>query len=246
MTLRPTLSAALLFAFTCAAGPALGQESASTQPATRPAGEFSSMDERAAYAIGVSLGQNLKQQGIELDADIVARGLTDVLRDRKPALGPRQMQEALTALQQSLQAKSEAEAEQNLEEGTAFLEARAEEEDVRVTDSGLQYKIIEEGEGESPSESDRVKVHYTGTLVDGTEFDSSRARGEPAVFRVDRVIAGWTEALTMMKPGAHWQLYLPPDLAYGQRGAGGQIGPNAVLVFDVELLEVLPDESPEE
>jgi len=148
----------------------------------------------------------------------------------------------IQAFQKEMQAKMVAEmqalAAKNKAAGEAFLAENAKKEGVVVTDSGLQYKIIEEGEGPSPGPSDMATVNYRGTLIDGTQFDSSYDRGQPATFPVGGVIAGWTEALQLMKPGAKWQLFIPADLAYGERGAGKDIGPNSTLVFDVELLSV--------
>ena len=132
--------------------------------------------------------------------------------------------------------KTEA-AGKNLQEGKAFLAENAKKKDVTTLPSGLQYKVIEKGSGASPKKTDSVTVHYKGTLIDGTEFDSSYARGKPATFRVDGVIAGWTEALQLMKPGAKWQLFIPANLAYGERGAGSRIGPNSALIFEVELIK---------
>ena len=135
----------------------------------------------------------------------------------------------------------ENEAQKNLEEGNAFLEENRQREGIKTTESGLQYEVMKEGTGEKPDSTDRVRVHYTGKLIDGTVFDSSVERGEPAVFRVDQVIPGWTEALQMMKVGAKWRIYLPSLIAYGERGAGADIGPNSALIFDVELLEIVKE-----
>lgn len=154
------------------------------------------------------------------------------------------MQSLLQSFQQKQQQKQmqqmKEQADKNLEESEAFLEENAEREGVKTTESGLQYEVVSEGSGESPSEGDQVKVHYVGTLTDGTEFDSSRARGEPVTFSLGDVIPGWTEGLQLMKEGGRMKLYLPPDLAYGP-GGNQRIGPNEALVFDVELLEVNPE-----
>lgn len=204
--------------------------------------ELTDQQSKVSYSIGLDIGRNFKQQGIELEMDAFMKGLKDALGDAEPMLTDEQMSEVLRTFQQEMMEKQQQEraekATMNKQEGEKFLEENKAKEDVEVTESGLQYKVIEEGEGESPTAADMVVVHYKGTLLDGTVFDSSYERGEPATFQVGGVIPGWTEALQLMKVGSKWKLYVPSDLAYGERGAGEKIGPNATLIFDVELLEI--------
>lgn len=199
--------------------------------------------DKASYAIGTDIGQNFKRAGIDLNIDALVQGFQDG-RAGELAMTQEQIQSVMMEFQQTMMAKMQEaqkrEAEESKAEGAEFLEAKAQEEGVKKTESGLLYEVIEEGTGASPAAADTVKVHYTGTLVNGTKFDSSHDRGEPAQFEVGRVIKGWTEALQMMKEGAHWKLYIPGDLAYGAQGnPRGGIPGNATLVFDVQLLEVI-------
>jgi FKBP-type peptidyl-prolyl cis-trans isomerase len=197
---------------------------------------------RISYTIGVNIGQDFKSQKMDVDPEVLLLGLKDVLAGKELKLSEEEMIEEIQAFQQDMQAKMvaemEAKAASNQAEGDAFLKENATKEGVVVTESGLQYKVLEAGEGDSPGPADVATVHYRGTLIDGTQFDSSYDRGEPATFPVGGVIAGWTEALQLMKPGAKWELVIPADLAYGARGAGQDIGPNATLLFDVELISV--------
>ena len=204
--------------------------------------------QKSSYVIGTDIGGRLGSQGFDIDQAALFAGLEDSLTGAEPRLSQEEAQAAITqvieeqqarAAQQREAAETEraATAEKNRAEGEAFLAANKEKEGVVTTESGLQYKVIVEGSGEKPTAEDTVQVHYRGTLIDGTEFDSSYARGEPAEFKVNQVIAGWTEALQLMSEGAKWELYIPSDLAYGSRGAGSDIGPDAVLVFEVELLK---------
>ncbi len=197
--------------------------------------------QRASYSIGADIGANFKKQEIDVDAKALAAGLTDALAG-KPALTEAEMREALDNLRKDLMARAEtkqkAVGEKNAKEGEAFLAANAKKEGVKTLPSGLQYKVIKSGAGKSPKATDTVKVHYHGTLIDGTVFDSSVERGQPTTFAVNQVIPGWTEALQLMKEGDKWQVYIPSKLAYGERGAGGKIGPNSTLIFDVELLSI--------
>ena len=197
---------------------------------------------RISYTIGVNIGQDFKTQKMEVDADILLMGMKDSLAGKELRLTDEEMVSEIQTFQQEMQAKMAAEMEgaaaKNLADGEAFLAENAKQEGVEVTESGLQYKILEPGEGDSPEAADVATVHYRGTLIDGTQFDSSYDRGQPATFPVGGVIAGWTEALQLMKPGAKWQLTIPAELAYGERGAGQDIGPNATLLFDVELISV--------
>lgn len=188
------------------------------------------------YSLGILLGQNLKSQGFEkLDEQSLNAGIHDMLAGNEPRLS---MEEANTIIQQYMQKKQEAQYQGNIEAGKAFLEANAQREEVKVTPSGLQYEVLTEGTGAKPGATDKVTVHYHGMLTDGTVFDSSVERGQPATFGVNQVISGWTEALQLMTEGSKWKLYIPSDLAYGPRGAGQKIGPYATLIFEVELLKV--------
>ena len=193
---------------------------------------------RINYAVGYQVGGDFKRQGLDLDLDIVVRGVADALAGTEPAMTEAEMREALQEVQQQVtaarQAKAEADAAEQRAAGQAFLDENKGKEGVQVTESGLQYKIIEPGTGKQPGPTDRVKVHYRGTRIDGTEFDSSYQRGKPAELRLDRVIKGWTEGLQLMREGGKAQFFIPSELAYGERGRLG----NQTLIFDVELIEV--------
>ncbi len=210
---------------------------------------LSTEKDRESYSIGFQIGADFVEQGLDVDPKVLAQGIRDAMEKKEALLGEKEREETLSALQrkwmvkqQEMMAAREKEmtemAGKNLTEGEAFLAANKAKEGVKTLESGLQYKVLTPGEGKSPKATDKVTVHYRGTLLDGTEFDSSHKRGEPAVFQVDQVIPGWTEALKLMKPGAKWELYIPAKLAYGERGAGQKIAPNATLVFEVELLKV--------
>jgi FKBP-type peptidyl-prolyl cis-trans isomerase FklB len=201
-----------------------------------------SQRDKASYAIGVDLATNLKKQSIDIDPDIVFRGMKDALSGGKTLMSDEEIHETLTDVRKQVMENQAKEmkkvAEKNKKEGEAFLEANKKKEGVKTLPSGLQYKVIKEGTGKSPKVTDTVTVNYRGTLIDGTEFDSSYKRGQPATFKVDGVIRGWQEALPLMKEGAKWQLFIPADLAYGERGAGHVIGPNSTLIFEVELISI--------
>lgn len=198
--------------------------------------------DKVSYTIGVQLSQNFKKQDIEIKIEPMIWGLKDAMAGKKLALSQDEMQQVLTSFQQRMIAKQRerqrVEAAKNLAEGTAFLAANKAKEGVKVLPSGLQYKVIKKGTGKTPTASDKVKTHYRGTLIDGTEFDSSYKRNRPAEFPVTGVIKGWTEALQLMKEGGKWELYIPANLAYGEGGRGG-IPPNSTLIFEIELLEVV-------
>jgi FKBP-type peptidyl-prolyl cis-trans isomerase len=195
---------------------------------------------RINYSVGYQVGGDFRRQGIDLDPEVVAKGIEDALSGSKPLLTPVEMRKELSELQLRASAKQKALVQQAAQEqllaSQAFLEANKAEEGVQVTASGLQYKVIREGSGRTPSSQDRVKVHYRGTRIDGSEFDSSYKRGAPSEFRIDRVIKGWTEGLLLMKEGAKYELYIPPELSYGNRGPLA----NQTLIFEIELLEVRP------
>lgn len=204
--------------------------------------ELKDLRDKVSYSIGMNIGRDFKTQGIEVDPDLLAQGIKDVTADSKLLLTEDEVKEAITAFQKEMTAKQETKAkaagEKNLKEGEAFLAENSKKEGVVTLPSGLQYQVIEAGSGKKPGKDATVSVQYRGTLIDGTEFDSSYKRGEPATFPVSGVIAGWTEALQLMPEGAKWKLFIPAALAYGERGAGQTIGPNATLVFEVELLKI--------
>ncbi len=210
--------------------------------ATLSAQELQSETERYSYILGLDVGQSLGNLDTELDLDVLRRGIEDALEGRERAMSDEEIQATRAALMQQVQAQAQerarAQAETNRQAGAEFLAENAEREGVEVTDSGLQYEVIEAGDGERPGAEDTVTVHYRGTLIDGTEFDSSYSRGEPATFPLNGVIPGWTEGLQLMPVGSTYKFYVPSELAYGERGAGQAIGPNSTLVFDVELLEI--------
>lgn len=197
--------------------------------------------EKRSYALGQNMLKGLKDAGIEYQASFLYAGFSDAAAD-KQLMTDEEMQATLIAMQQEVQQKQMEAQMKLLEEksqaGKAYLENNASQEGVTTTESGLQYKVLSQGDGEKPTAENTVTVHYEGRLTDGTVFDSSTQRGEPATFPVGGVIAGWTEALQLMPVGSKWQLTIPSELAYGQRGAGGAIGPNETLVFDVELLSI--------
>lgn len=210
--------------------------------------KLETMKDKASYAVGLSIGKNIKAQGADLDPEVIAQGLRDGSSGAEAKLTDEEIRTTMMAFQEEMMKKQQekmqsasGDANKNAEESKAFLEKNAKEDGVKVTASGLQYKVLSEGKGKSPGQTDQVTVHYKGTLLNGKEFDSSYKRGQPATFPVNGVIKGWTEALQMMKPGAKWMLWIPPELAYGPNGAGADIGPNQALVFEVELIGVNQD-----
>ena len=218
---------------------------AKTGTATKdqPVTALTSTKQKASYAIGMNWGTGLHRQGIDVDSAALIQGMKDALAGGKTLLTEDEARAALMQLQKEMQEKQQAKAAQegeaNKKEGDAFLAANKSKEGVVTLPSGLQYKILKEGNGPKPTATDSVVCNYKGTLINGTEFDSSYKRGEPATFPVTGVIKGWTEALQLMPVGSKWQLFIPPDLAYGARGTpGGPIGPNATLIFEVELLSI--------
>lgn len=200
-----------------------------------------SQKDKASYSIGINLGTQLSQNKDDIDVDKVILGINEAFAGKESRLTPEEVRTVMTEFQQTMQKKQQekiaALSEQNKKDGDAFLAKNKTEEGVTTLESGLQYKIITAGTGESPKVTDTVVTHYTGTLVNGTEFDSSHKRGQPATFPVNGVIAGWTEALQKMKVGSKWKLFIPSELAYGVN-APPQIGPNSVLIFEIELLEI--------
>ncbi|MCW9732557.1 FKBP-type peptidyl-prolyl cis-trans isomerase [Avibacterium sp. 20-15] len=194
---------------------------------------------KGSYGIGLQIGQQLVESKLAVKPEAVAKGIFDVLNQNPPAIDLNEVTQALQQLQQQAAEAAKAQFKQIEEAGKAYLAENAKKEGVQVTDSGLQYEILVEGNGKIPSKQDQVRVHYTGTLTDGTVFDSSVQRGQPAEFPVSGVIAGWVEALSMMPVGSKWKLTIPHNLAYGERGAGASIPPFSPLVFEVELLDIL-------
>ncbi len=194
---------------------------------------------KTSYAIGVRTGQNLSRQQLDIDIPAAAAGFEHALRgDKSMLLTDKEITSILEKFQQKKRAELGKLGEKNKKAGEAFLAANAEKDGVVTLKSGLQYKVLVKGTGALPQKGDTVVTHYVGTLIDGTEFDSSRSRGTPAEFPVTRVIAGWVEALQLMPVGSKWMLYVPSQLGYGERGAGGKIGPHATLIFEIELLKI--------
>jgi FKBP-type peptidyl-prolyl cis-trans isomerase FklB len=204
--------------------------------------ELKDQKDKESYSLGYQFGQSLKSQGVDINLDAYASGIRDAFGGKEPQMSQEEIRATLTSLQQRLVAARQKElkekAAKNTEEGKKFLAENQKKAGVKTLPSGLQYKVLTEGAGKTPKAEDTVTVNYKGTLIDGTEFDSSYKRGQPATFQVKGVIKGWTEALQLMKEGSKWQLFIPPELAYGERGAGRDIGPNATLIFEVELLTV--------
>lgn len=199
--------------------------------------------DRVSYALGLSMGNNFRASGIKtIDIKDFTDGVAAVFGNEKPKMTYDEAKEEIKKFFEAMEAEQRAAAEEmgkvNAEAGKSFLEENGKRAEVKITASGLQYEILEEGTGKQPKSTDKVTVHYTGKLIDGTVFDSSVERGVPATFGVTQVIPGWVEALQLMKEGAKWRLYIPSNLAYGPNGAGGVIGPNATLIFDVELIKV--------
>lgn len=198
-----------------------------------------SLESKGGYGIGLQIGQQLLSSGMDVNAEAVARGIYDALNNNEPAININEVTAALQELGQRAEA-AQAEAFKAIDaENKAFLEENKKASGVIITDSGLQYEILTEGTGEKPTATSTVRVHYTGSLIDGTVFDSSVKRGQPAEFPVNGVIRGWTEALQLMPVGSKWRLTIPHELAYGERGAGASIPPFATLIFEVELLDIL-------
>lgn len=204
--------------------------------------ELTTEKDKISYSIGTDIGNSLKRQEIDVDTDVLFKGIRDVMTGGKLLLTDEEMRSTMDEFRNKMIAKQQDKmkelGEKNKEEGEAFLAENKKDKDVVTLPSGLQYKVITEGDGAMPKATDKVTVNYRGTLIDGTEFDSSYTRGQPASFPVNGVIPGWTEALQLMKAGSKWKLFIPSNLAYGERGAGGKIGPNAALIFEVELISV--------
>ena len=238
-----------------AASPAGAQKApaAKTGPATKPRTQsvltLKTQKDKLSYALGMNLGSNLHKETVEVDPAIVLRGLKDGLAAGKMLLTEDEARATLTQLQTEVRSKQQEKmkvaGELNKKEGVEFLAANKSKEGVVILPSGLQYKILTEGTGPKPTASDTVVCNYRGTLISGAEFDSSYKRGQPASFPVNGVIKGWTEALQLMPVGSKWQLFVPAELGYGDRGAGADIGPGATLIFEVELLSIQGKDKPE-
>ena len=237
--MRPTTHLSWVAALACAATLIQGCQQ---QPPEVEELALQNDTDKVSYAIGYDIGDDVKGQELGLSTEILLQGLRDGLVGNQSLISEQESQR----VRQAFQAKKKAEsaekrgalADRNRQEGGAFLARNGSREGVVTLPSGLQYEVLSPGTGAAPGVSDNVKVHYRGTLVDGAEFDSSYTRGEPAVFPVKGVIAGWTEALQLMKEGAKWKLFVPSKLAYGERGAGNKVGPNQTLIFEVELLAI--------
>jgi FKBP-type peptidyl-prolyl cis-trans isomerase FklB len=214
------------------------------KPGTAAAAPLKTPKEKASYAIGENIAKGLQKDGVDVDGASLARGLRDVLAGNKPLLTDQEAQAALTSLATEVRAKQQAKMEiaaaENKKKGDTFLAENKTKPGVVALPSGLQYKVLKEGIGPKPAPGDKVTCNYSGTLIEGKEFDSSYKRGQPVTFAVGEVIKGWNEALQLMPVGSKWQLVIPPDLAYGDHGAGLDIGPNSTLIFEVELLSIAP------
>lgn len=198
-----------------------------------------SVEAKGSYGIGLQIGQQLLASQLDVEATAIAKGIFDVLNQNAPALDQQELAAAIQQLQQRVEEKQQLLFKEIEEAGKAFLAENRQHPDVVETASGLQYQILTKGEGKVPAKTDKVRVHYTGSLIDGTVFDSSVQRGQPAEFPVNGVIAGWIEALSMMPVGSKWRLVIPHNLAYGERGAAASIPPFSTLIFEVELLDIL-------
>ena len=224
--------------------PVPAKPATAAKPVTSGGAALASTQDSISYSIGLFMAQNLKQQGIsDLNNALLMRGLEDALSGQPTKLTQAQAGQVMNAFMQKQMAVRNAEStkvsDENKKIGTAFLTDNKAKPGVMTTKSGLQYSVEKEGTGAKPTATDRVKVHYTGKLLDGKVFDSSVERGQPAEFGVTEVIKGWTEALQLMPVGSKWKLYIPSDLAYGDRGAGADIKPGSTLMFDVELLDIV-------
>lgn len=211
-------------------------------PAFSQEGALKTQKDKVSYSMGLDIGKTMKMQGVDVDPDLLARGIKDVLTEQKLLMTDAEVMETLNNFKKEFMAKKQEEArqlgEKNKKEAEVFFAENKKKEGVKTLPSGLQYKVTRAGTGKKPKATDTVTVHYQGRLISGKEFDSSYRRGSPATLGVDKVIPGWTEALQLMQEGAKWELFIPSNLAYGERGAGPDIGPNAALLFDVELISV--------
>jgi len=223
----------LIFAAFSLALPLFGQEKSP---------QLKDQKDKVSYSIGLNIGFNLGRQNVQVNPDILAAGIKDAIAG-KPQLNADQVKEVMAAFEKDMQQKQKAVGEKNASEGAKFLEENKKKEGVKATASGLQYKVLKEGTGPQPKETDTVTVNYRGTLINGTEFDSSYKRGQPATFPLNGVIKGWTEGLQLMKTGSKYQFVVPANLAYGDRNVGPDIAPNSTLIFEVELIGVKPPQT---
>jgi len=203
--------------------------------------ELKDQRDKESYSLGYQFGQGAKSQGLDIKVELYVSGVRDALSGTNPQLSQEEIQKTVSELQKRMMAARQKELKEmsakNLAEGKAFLEENKKKEGIKTLPSGLQYKVLTEGSGKTPKAADNVTVNYAGTFINGAEFDSSYKRGKPTTFQVDKVIRGWTEALQLMKEGSKWQLFIPPELGYGERGTG-PIPPNSALIFEVELLAI--------
>lgn len=222
----------VVFAFLLFSSQAMGQQK----------GALQNQKDKVSYIIGMDIGTNLKRQAIDINPEILLKGIRDGRSGNKPLLTEQEMSDTIAAFQKELKGKQDemmkVSGEKNKKEGETFLTENKKKEGVVTLPSGLQYRVMKKGAGKKPKATDTVTTHYRGTLIDGTEFDSSYKRGQPVSFPVNGVIPGWTEALQLMEEGAKWQLFIPSSLGYGDRGAGPQIGPHVTLIFEVELISI--------
>lgn len=204
--------------------------------------ELKDQKDKESYSLGYQFGQNLKRQGVDINLDVYASGIREALGGKEPVMSSEEIRSTISALSQRVKAVRQKslkeQATKNLSQGKAFLAKNGKKRGVKTLASGLQYKVLSKGSGKTRKASDSVTVHYRGTLINGAEFDSSHKRGRPVTFRVGNVIRGWQEALQLMKEGAKWQLFIPAELAYGQRAQGTKIPPNSTLIFEVELISI--------
>jgi FKBP-type peptidyl-prolyl cis-trans isomerase len=225
----------------------LSSGACSGQTPKAPIKELKTPKEKLSYAIGLEIGTSLKKIPEEIDYAVLVQAIEDGLKGKEPLLTQQQALEVKKEFTKKVHEERARErmelAEKNQKEGELFLAENKKKEGVVTTESGLQYLVLHEGDGTKPKATDQVKVHYRGTLIDGTEFDSSYTRGKPATFSLKGVVAGWTEALQLMKVGSKYRLFIPSELAYGKHGRGPKIGPNAVLIFELELLEIVKKSS---
>ena len=220
----------------------LGAGAALSLAAADSPSPFKDTKEKASYSIGVSIGQNFKNQGADLNLEIVLQGMKDAVEGKKTLMTDQEIQETMMSFSTQMRAKAQEKqkeaGEKNRKEGEAFLAENKKKDGVKITPSGLQYKVITVSSGPKPTTNDTVVTHYRGTLIDGTEFDSSAKHGGPATFPVNSVIKGWVEALQLMKPGAKFQIFVPANLAYGEQARSAEIGPNSTLIFELELVSI--------
>jgi FKBP-type peptidyl-prolyl cis-trans isomerase FklB len=211
--------------------------------------EPTSQKDKESYSIGFQVGSSMKTDGVEVSFDRLVEGLKDAMEGEKPRLSEEEMKKLVVDLRKRAREaqlrKIQEHSVKNLKEGEAFLDENKKKEGVKTTESGLQYRIMKEGDGPVPKATDTVTVHYRGTFIDGKEFDSSYQRDKPEKLEVDGVIKGWTEALQLMKVGSKWQIFVPSDLAYGRGGQGSRIPPNSVLIFEIELISIEREETPD-